>query len=390
MSDGNGYQRHSAEDLARALESEDAPTDTIASAAETIARLAAFSPIEYDRVRQSDADRLNVRVGTLDAEVARLRPQSEPGAEAGAAVLFDELEPWPDPVDGAALLDAIADTMTRHAVLPHHADTAIALWVLLTYTHEAAYVCSILALPSPEKRCGKTTGLSLLRRLYHRPLAAAALFRAVEKWQPCLLIDEADTFLRQSDELRGIINSGHTRDTAYVIRTVDEDHEPRRFATWACKAIACIGEARDTIMDRSITISMRRKLPSETVTRLRHSDRFDDLASRCVRWAADHIDGLQRADPDLPGGLHDRAADNWTPLIAADAAGGEWPERARKAARILSGATPWRIRLRASNYLPTYIRFSRRAAWIASDLLTWWTRWWTWRVCGQNGARASR
>src|SRR5690606_6438562 len=37
--------------------------------------------------------------------------------------------------------------------------------------------------------------------------------------------------------------------------------------------------------------------------------------------------------------LHDRAADNWRPLIAiADAAGGDWPERARRAARILSGA----------------------------------------------------
>ena len=39
----------------------------------------------------------------------------------------------------------------------------------------------------------------------------------------------------------------------------------------------------------------------------------------------------------MPAQLHDRAADNWRPLLAiADAAGGEWPERAREAAVALS------------------------------------------------------
>jgi putative DNA primase/helicase len=137
-----------------------------------------------------------------------------------------------------------------------------------------------------------------------------------------LLIDEADTFLRHSDELRGIINSGHTRDTAFVIRTAGNDHKPRRFGTWSPKAIACIGAARDTIMDRSIVVPMKRKLPSETVTRLRHGDKFGALVSQCVRFAQEHIDTLSTAEPAPPDGLNDRAADNWTPLLAiAEAAG---------------------------------------------------------------------
>jgi putative DNA primase/helicase len=314
----------------------------LADDSEMFTRLAALSPIEYDRCREQEAKQLGVRVGTLDAEVLRLQPRSQSATETGAAVLFDEPESWPEPIDGGALLDAIAETLTRHAVLPAHADTAIALWIMLTYTHGAASVCPILALTSPEKRCGKTRVLSLLGRLCHRPLAAsnitaAALFRAVEQWQPCLLIDEADTFLRQSDELRGIINGGHTRDIAYVIRTVGEEHEPRRFSTWSPKAIACIGDARDTIMDRSIVISMRRKLPTEVVTRLRYGDRYADLVSQCVRWAADHMDTLRSAEPAPPAGLNDRAADNWTPLLSiAEVAGGRWPDRAHEAARILS------------------------------------------------------
>lgn len=39
----------------------------------TVRRLAGLSPIEYDRVRQADADALGVRVSTLDAEVEKLR-----------------------------------------------------------------------------------------------------------------------------------------------------------------------------------------------------------------------------------------------------------------------------------------------------------------------------
>ena len=47
---------------------------------------------------------------------------------------------------------------------------------------------------------------------------------------------------------------------------------------------------------------------------------------------------LRDAATNVPDGLHDRAADNWEPLLAiADRAGEEWPERARKAALALSG-----------------------------------------------------
>ena len=48
-------------------------------------------------------------------------------------------------------------------------------------------------------------------------------------------------------------------------------------------------------------------------------------------------EALRRADPSIPKGLHDRAADNWGPLFAiADEAGGKWPERAREIAVAFS------------------------------------------------------
>ena len=148
-----------------------------------------------------------------------------------------------------------------------------------------------------------------------------------------------NSFLREREELRGILNSGHTRGTAYVIRTVGEDHEPAKFSTWGPKAVALIGNLPDTLQDRSIVVPMRRKTPGEKVERLRLG-RLDleDLLRQAARWAADHGEAIRNADPDVPDGLNDRAADNWRTLLAiADVAGGVWPGPGEGGARRLSG-----------------------------------------------------
>jgi len=106
---------------------------------------------------------------------------------------------------------------------------------------------------------------------------------------PTLLIDEADSFLKDNEELRGAINSDHTRQSAYVIRCVGDDHEPCQFSTWGAKAISGIGQLADTLMDRSVVLTLRRKLPTESVQRLRHADQslFCVLASKLARFSSD-------------------------------------------------------------------------------------------------------
>lgn len=272
-------------------------------------------------------------------------PTEEGAATPGRVLALEGPEPWPEPVGGAGLLAELESTLKRFVSLPEGASTALALWVLHTYSHEAATVSPILALVSPEKRSGKTTTLSLLGALVRRSLPASnitpsALFRSVEKFEPTLLIDEADTFLQEREELRGILNSGHTRGAAFVVRTVGEEHEPRLFSTWAPKAIALIGRLPSTLEDRSVVIPLRRKTAAERVERLR-LDRLDTLAPlrrKLLRWSRDHVEALRKADPEVPAGLHDRAADNWRALLAlADACGGSWPQAARRAAVALSG-----------------------------------------------------
>jgi hypothetical protein len=51
---------------------------------------------------------------------------------------------------------------------------------------------------------------------------------------------------------------------------------------------------------------------------------------KAARWAKDNTFSLTTADPLVPDGLYNRAADNWRPLLAvADAICGVWPEQAR-------------------------------------------------------------
>ena len=254
-------------------------------------------------------------------------------------------EPWPECVDGGELLIEIKHTFNKFLVLPEKADTALSLWVLFAWAHDAFSISPLLDFRSPTKRCGKSTGLKILSRLVPRPLttaniSAAALYRAVEHYKPTLLVDEVDTFLKTNEELGGIINAGHERTSAFVIRCDGDDSEPKRFCVWGPKILAGIGRRRDTLEDRSIPIPMKRKGPGETVEKLKLHKSYDFEFIRCkaMRWASDNFETLKTADPEMPKGLNDRAEDNWLPLLAiADLAGGGWPERARKAAVSLSG-----------------------------------------------------
>jgi hypothetical protein len=312
-------------------------------------KLAELAP-NLDRVKSALLRDELVRRRCLSARVVDtvLRPLTRDAAPAmqGQAVVLAEAKPWEEPVDGALLLDELVGAIRRHIVLPEHAAHAMALWIVHSHALEPAQITPRLAILSPEKRCGKTTVLKVLGRLVRRPLSttnvtAAALFRTIEKFQPTLLVDEADTFLREREELRGILNTGHDRAGAEVVRCVGDDSEPRRFATWAAVALAAVGEIHDTLADRSVVIRMKRRTADESVAPLRrkHIAALDHLPRKCARWAADNNARLVGMEVEAPPELNDRAADNWEPLLGiADLAGGEWPARARRAALALSVA----------------------------------------------------
>lgn len=317
------------------------PLETFEAEFEAAQQRVARKPDENKR-RNTGAKATPVPVanepGRAEPRARRSKEAPTRRAKQGRALTLPEPEPWPDAIAGADLFDGLSADIRRYVVMADwQADTA-ALWAAHTHLFERLGITPRLAITSPEKGCGKTTLLDVLGRLVPRQLptanaTAAAIFRLVEASRPTLLIDEADTFLRDNEELRGILNSGHRRGGS-VIRTVGDDHEPRMFATFAPCAIALIGKLPSTLADRSVPIELRRRRADEPAEPYRHdrAGHLDTLARKLARWALDDADHICSTDPDMPAGIYNRAADNWRPLLAiADVAGGEWPERARRA-----------------------------------------------------------
>lgn len=264
------------------------------------------------------------------------------GTQADDSIVSADPEPWPEPVGTDALLNEITHIFSRYVILPGHGAEALALWTLHTYVFEHGNFSPILALISPEKRCGKSTTLHLADSLTRRSLVTsnvspAALFRVIEDQKPTMLIDEFDSLSAdRQEEMRNILNGGHSR-KGKTIRCVGDDNKPKAFCVYCPKMVASIGDLPETMMDRAIKLPMRRKLPDESVERLR---RFDgtDTRRRLVRWARDNSTTIGTAKPALPPELNDRAADNWEILFAiAENAGDEWQARALDAAMALSG-----------------------------------------------------
>jgi hypothetical protein len=261
---------------------------------------------------------------------------------------FPVYKPWSEPVDLAVLLDDIAKNILRFIVLdPIQADAA-ALWVAHTYLVDLFNVSPLAIINAPEKACAKTLFLDVLAYMSFRSfsasnITAAGMFRSVELWHLTMFFDEADTFFRENKDLQGMINAGYNRN-GKVIRTekVDDSFLPRPYSVYGAKSIAGIALEKhlpDATMSRGIIFTMRRKLASETVSRLRHTERgiFEELASKLMRFAEDYAEQIAKARPTLPDELSDRAQDNWEPLLAiASCASEEWMSRALKAALKLS------------------------------------------------------
>jgi hypothetical protein len=309
-----------------------------------IAELARLSRLEYDKRRKKEAKKLGIQLTTLDREVAELRAQN--AAERDFLPHWN-VEPWPEPVDGAALLDTLRWHLARYVVLPAHADVALSLWVLNTWVFESFDIAPYLSITSPTRRCGKTVLMTLLYWLCCRGkksdnMSKPAIYRSVDAERPTLVLDEVGWVVDLKDERQGILCGGFERNGFVEVCEGDGTAiTTRLFSTYCPKAFGLIGKLTATLTDRSIVISMQRKMPTEKAERLRRrdSDEHAQLRRQCLRWANDKAKALEQAAPPVLAGLNDRACDLWEPLFAiADAAGGGWPERARAAALALSGA----------------------------------------------------
>lgn len=323
----------------------DIPTiDLDALKAET-ERLNGLSDTEYELARVRVAKAFKVRPGYFDAQRKKARSKADDDDDAKGKTPVEDIEPWHQPVNGAALADEIRDRLRAHVVFERATDAdALAVWVLGAYAMDVWGLFPKVMITAPERACGKSTLANVLATVAPRALSAsnataAAIFRGIELWAPTLVLDEVDTWLDEKPELRGVINSGHDRDGAHILRCVGDDHEPRQFSTWCPMIISGIGKPADTIVSRSIVVSLRRRLPHEKVTR-RPADLKNQMIRvrrQAMRWVDDNRIRLGTLDIEPPECGDDRRLDNFVPLYRVAAVlGGEWPHRIEAA--YLAGA----------------------------------------------------
>jgi hypothetical protein len=251
----------------------------------------------------------------------------------------------------AALHDVRA-FVHRYVCLSSEQATLLVIWAAMTHAVEYFDFVPYVQISSPLAECGKTRLLEVFEPLVANPwktdrVTAAVLMRKIDKEHPTLLLDESDAAFNGSSEeygeaLRGLLNAGFYRTGKASVCVGQGAHITYKdFTVFGPKAIAGIGRLPSTVESRSIPIVMKRRSKTELLEKFRRREGWAEATTLRERLAAAMVDQgkkLREARPSMPAGLSDRAEDVLEPLFAiADAAGGDWPEKARHAAVALMG-----------------------------------------------------
>ena len=278
---------------------------------------------------------------TADAWLAE---GGDPDDIQGQEFVVEETVPWENVVDGATVLDEAAAIYDVYVLMTQEKRDALTLWTVFSHAFECFGVAPILELSSPTKRCGKSSTVIVARYLCRAPLLSgnitpAALFLAIQAWKPTLLVDEADSFARMNDELRGTRTPAtrETRRSSFARRATPTSRvcsQPGSRRSWRLSA-GCRTRSRIARSGSRCRANRRRSAngthstpikSAATATRSTQDRPFRARQRRCDR------DGHGRA----AGRAHYGAWNNWRPLLMiATVAGGDWPHRAAQAAIAL-------------------------------------------------------
>ena len=201
------------------------------------------------------------------------------------------MEPWPDPVDGAVLLNEIRDAIERFVVVTPEALIAESLWIVFAHALDAFSISPLLVFSSPVRQCGKSINQAVVSKFCPKSLVTsnispAALFRVVDKFLPTLIVDECDSTFETNPEIRELVNASHLRSQAYVLRSVGDNHEPESFSTWGAKCLALIGNLPDTTASRSIVVKMQRKPRNKRDRKILGAERLSRAAGASAKGGA--------------------------------------------------------------------------------------------------------
>ena len=253
-----------------------------------------------------------------------------------------------DELDGAQVLDEVAAFIGPYLAFPsEHCLPVVTLWAAHTHAAAAFYVTPRLVLDSAEPGSGKTRVLELLNLVCQEPEmilspTTAAIFRMLAEGPLALLFDEVDAVFNPKnggnyEDLRALLNAGYKRGNT-IPRCVGDaaKMQVQKFKVFAPVALAGLaGNMPATILTRSVVITMRKRPAGVKVKPFRERDAEQEskpVRDQLAAWMRKQRGHLEHARPKMPDGVDDRPAEVWEALLAiADAAGGDWPDKARAA-----------------------------------------------------------
>jgi hypothetical protein len=232
--------------------------------------------------------------------------------------IASDTTPKKNGMNGTTLIRSVSTLILACSSISEGSALIIALYVFFTYLTDKVQHAPLLGLCSPARRCGKTVLLKLLTGLVKDPfyvkIVTKSALEICTNNSKTPLLDELDTFIKENPGLIGLINGG-VEDTAGNAHTGKQGQVVFR-KTYGAKLFAMIGRPPETIFDRSIIVSMKRKSVNEKKATVKSKKKSILHLSREVKqWCetnSDTFDAMRVAPLDVN---NDRCRDNYEPLL---------------------------------------------------------------------------
>ncbi len=213
----------------------------------------------------------------------------------------------------------------KYATLAHdYYLLPLALWIMATHTWTTFDTFPYLVITAYTKRAGKTRLMELAQKVSANgrafsPDSPASMFRALEETKPTVFIDEAEKLNQEQHPAREFLNKGYKRGQT-ISRFIGG--ESVDFECFCPKAFVLIGDVYDTLRDRCIVVTMRRRTPIEAANENKYRSAIVDPEAAGIReriHAAieekqSEIETVYLNAPTLEF-LNDRDEELWSPLF---------------------------------------------------------------------------
>jgi Protein of unknown function (DUF3631) len=216
--------------------------------------------------------------------------------------------------------------ITKYATLARDYYTLpLALWAACTHTWPTFDSLAYLVITAFVKRAGKTRLMELMSLVASNgktfsPDSMASMFRALTENKPTMFLDEAEKLNQEQHPAREFLNKGYKRGQT-ITRFIGG--EVTDFESYCPKCFVLIGDVYDTLRDRAIIVTMRRRTPIEAAK----GDKFrmaqveaeaSILRDGLHQLIVDKQAEIEAAYANLPtlSFLNDRDEEIWSPIFA--------------------------------------------------------------------------